>query len=440
MNFLNHLDKPSTRPNQTANIKPLQAATKPLTKPLTNFATNPLTKPMTSAEPLTKPMTNFTQMSNQTPGGLNGNINNQAYNKPPYGTEPPQQTQPWQSASYGGGSVGGAFGGNGGAQGFGNFDQFRDSALEQAMRTLRPEMDSNNSAFEQMMVSRGIDPSNEQYQSQRSSLDRRNNDMLNQATYGAQQQGLAAQNQAFNQDYQYDALANALSQARIGANASMANANTSANASMYNSDNNLAASQMANSLGYDRLNQQGREFDINDIFRTNQQDINAGLGWGNLDLQQQSQNLQNWQANQGAQNNWWNQISGMMNNAPGVNFNPTGDFVGNTMRAGQNQQNNTNQANAALATLLGGGASMIPWSDKRLKENIEFVETINGVNVYDFDYIDKSLGADRYRGVIAQEVKETHPEAISEISGFMMVDYSKLPINMSVIEKKQEVA
>lgn len=372
--------------------------------------------------------------SGMTPGGLGGYINNERYTNQ-YGADGSGGRETGGGRvgynTVGGGGLGGTSGGAN-TQGFGNFDQFRDSALEQAMRSLNPRIDSQNAAFEQMMVSRGIQPGTAQYDAQRRNLDMRNSDLLSQAEYGAQQQGLAAQNQAWNQDYQYDALANALQQTQIGANASMYGSNASANASMYNSDNNLTQAQMANALGYDQLNQRGREFDINDIYRTNQQDINAGLGWAGVDIAQQGQDRADWQANQGADANWWNQITGMMNNAPGVNFTGAGDLVGNTIQAGQNAQNNTNAQNAAIASLLGSGMSM--FSDKRLKENIEFVDNVDGVNVYDFDYIDKSIGADRYRGVMAQEIKDSHPDAISEISGFMMVDYSKLPVNMEVVK------
>jgi hypothetical protein len=213
----------------------------------------------------------------------------------------------------------------------------------------------------------------------------------------------------------------------------MYGSDASARASMSGADSRLAQAQMANALGYSRLNESGRQFDVNDIFRTQGQEIQAGLGYGNLDIQQQQQNRQDWQANQNAQQQWWNQGSGMLANTPGAQYSGSNNYVNSQQNAGQYAQNNQNQQNASTANLIGGIASMIPWSDKRLKENIEFVKTVDGVNVYDFDYIDKSLGADRYRGVMAQEVKETHPDAIAKLGGFMMVDYSKLPVDMEVI-------
>ena len=67
------------------------------------------------------------------------------------------------------------------------------------------------------------------------------------------------------------------------------------------------------------------------------------------------------------------------------------------------------------------------FSDMTLKENIELVgKSKSGVNIYEFDYINKEYGNGRYRGVMAQEV----PSA-SKVGpgGKLMVDYSKLDVD-----------
>ena len=71
-----------------------------------------------------------------------------------------------------------------------------------------------------------------------------------------------------------------------------------------------------------------------------------------------------------------------------------------------------------------------PWqwnSDVTLKENIDLVgESKSGINIYEFDYINKKYGNGRYRGVMAQEVPSASfvgPE------GTLMVDYSKIDVN-----------
>ena len=70
-------------------------------------------------------------------------------------------------------------------------------------------------------------------------------------------------------------------------------------------------------------------------------------------------------------------------------------------------------------------------SDIRLKENIELVGVSpKGVNIYEFDYKNKSFGYGRYRGVMAQEVPNAR-----EIGqdGFYRVDYTKVDVNFERI-------
>ena len=74
-----------------------------------------------------------------------------------------------------------------------------------------------------------------------------------------------------------------------------------------------------------------------------------------------------------------------------------------------------------------GWTLTIWFSDMTLKENIELVgKSKSGVNIYEFDYINKEYGNGRYRGVMAQEV----PSA-SKVGpgGKLMVDYSKLDVD-----------
>lgn len=69
------------------------------------------------------------------------------------------------------------------------------------------------------------------------------------------------------------------------------------------------------------------------------------------------------------------------------------------------------------------------FSDKRMKENIEFVEqTPNGINIYDFDYkpeFKNLAGHGRFRGVMAQEIEKFIPSAVKTMfNGYKAVDYS----------------
>jgi hypothetical protein len=75
---------------------------------------------------------------------------------------------------------------------------------------------------------------------------------------------------------------------------------------------------------------------------------------------------------------------------------------------------------SAAATAMFG-------SDAELKENIEHVDQIDGVNLYTWDWKDDEMSWPMNYGVIAQEVAETHPEAVmTGEHGYLMVDYSKL--------------
>ena len=73
-------------------------------------------------------------------------------------------------------------------------------------------------------------------------------------------------------------------------------------------------------------------------------------------------------------------------------------------------------------TALASAAIMAP-SDIRIKENIVPDGTLKGHNAYKFNFIGDST---RYRGVMAQEVEQTHPEAVVEIGGIKHVNYGLL--------------
>ena len=74
---------------------------------------------------------------------------------------------------------------------------------------------------------------------------------------------------------------------------------------------------------------------------------------------------------------------------------------------------------------LGGslGSAAILASDIRVKENLEKLDTVDGINIYRFDYIN---GAKNQVGVIAQEMQEKCPECVID-GDILKVDYSKLP-------------
>ena len=73
----------------------------------------------------------------------------------------------------------------------------------------------------------------------------------------------------------------------------------------------------------------------------------------------------------------------------------------------------------------GGGGGM--FSDSRLKTDIEAVgKSPSGINIYQFRYVG---GGPLYRGVLAQELLETHPEAVvTMLGGYYGVLYERIDV------------
>ena len=78
---------------------------------------------------------------------------------------------------------------------------------------------------------------------------------------------------------------------------------------------------------------------------------------------------------------------------------------------------------SGLGTGLSGWLTGLLPSDIRIKENITPDGTWKGHNVYHFNYIGDDS---RRRGVMAQEVEKTRPDAVVEINGIKHVNYEVL--------------
>lgn len=77
-------------------------------------------------------------------------------------------------------------------------------------------------------------------------------------------------------------------------------------------------------------------------------------------------------------------------------------------------------------------AGMQLFSDIRLKENVTAAGTRNGHNWYEFNY--KRHPEQRFRGVMAQDIMQTHPWAVVEdATGYLKVNYSMLGLNMEQV-------
>ena len=72
------------------------------------------------------------------------------------------------------------------------------------------------------------------------------------------------------------------------------------------------------------------------------------------------------------------------------------------------------------------------WSDMMLKKNINYISTSpSGINVYEYNYIWSNK---TYRGVMAQELLNKFPKAVSKLFGLYRVDYDMIDVNFEEIK------
>ena len=101
---------------------------------------------------------------------------------------------------------------------------------------------------------------------------------------------------------------------------------------------------------------------------------------------------------------------------------------------GQVLSDGNNKLNVKIANTAPAGQENGPMaSDMKLKENIIKVgNSPSGINVYEWNYIGKSQ---RYRGVLAQELLESHPEAVTMCpNGFLGVYYGRIDVKMEAVK------
>ena len=94
----------------------------------------------------------------------------------------------------------------------------------------------------------------------------------------------------------------------------------------------------------------------------------------------------------------------------------------------------SNKTNVEIQNTAPAGQQFGPMArDMKLKENIIKVgNSPSGINVYEWNYIGKSQ---RYRGVLAQELLESHPEAVTMCpNGFLGVYYGKIDVKMEAVK------
>lgn len=238
-------------------------------------------------------------------------------------------------------------------------------------------------------------------------------------------QGLASNQNAFGQAVSSGNFANAAQQQGFGQSMANAQLNNSAEAQQFGQ--NATNAQLNNAA-------QGQQF---------------GQGVTNANLQNQGRTQSINESNYLRQQplNELNALrTGSQVSAPQFGSTPQTN-VGNTDIAGmyQNQYNSQlGSYNAQVAgnnSLTGGlfglgaAALMSPvgtfGSDRSIKENIVQVGMrLDGIGIYDFDYkpeFKAKWGSGRFRGVMADEVEQVMPHAVSRhADGYKMVNYGVL--------------
>jgi len=89
----------------------------------------------------------------------------------------------------------------------------------------------------------------------------------------------------------------------------------------------------------------------------------------------------------------------------------------------------------AAATITSGAmqgiGSAIPGSDRRLKKNINLIgESLSGLNIYSFEYINSKYGDGLFQGVMSYEIPQ---EAVININGYDHVNYDLLDVEFKQI-------
>ena len=75
--------------------------------------------------------------------------------------------------------------------------------------------------------------------------------------------------------------------------------------------------------------------------------------------------------------------------------------------------------------------SMYVWSDIRLKRNIVLIrKSQSNLNIYEYNYLWSNK---KYRGVMAQDLLKSRPEAVSKLFGYYLVNYNKIDVDFERI-------
>ena len=176
-----------------------------------------------------------------------------------------------------------------------------------------------------------------------------------------------------------------------------------------------------------------------DMTSAQNQGLMSAAAMGNVSQGQLAMQMQSNMST--ARNQLGSQMQGLLNSQFNTGMSMFGESMASRRAQGERQANmymqqinaanERRQQNVGIVTGLIeaglGAAGTAMSSDIALKENIKLVDkSPSGINIYEFDYKDKSYGKGRYKGVIAQEVPNA---SFLNKDGYLWVDYSKLDVN-----------
>jgi hypothetical protein len=349
-------------------------------------------------------------------------------------------------------------------------EQLEGRLVDLGRRRLDPQLADRRKALEQDLANKGIGQGSDAYEKAMSRNEESENDAYNQLALNGQNQafGQAAtrSSQAFGQDAQaasqnyqqassaqnsdrsfattlqnqnYQQAANTANQ-EFGQDAQAASQNFQLANSRFNQDRAYDAAASGQEFS-EKMAASGQNFSQNAQAQQIRQGQETAASQSNFanDMAARQQSLQEISARRNAP---INEIGALMSGSqvtqPTFSAAPRSqmantDVAGITQGAYNSQlqaYNAQNQSNGSIWGTLGGIAGMgmrgIMGSDKKLKKDIKLVgKTKSGLAVSDFKYKDDPKGQ-TYRGVMAQDVKKKHPDAVKKVNGILAVDWSKL--------------
>ena len=264
-----------------------------------------------------------------------------------------------------------------------------DKASQLINQRLQPQIKQQQEAMDVKLAQQGVVPGTEAYNRAQMQLAQQQNDLRTQAEIAGQ----GVQQNLFGQSLQGGQFANQAQQQAY-------------NQALQNYNLPL---QTLNSL------RQGSQVQNPSFMGVNQQATTAGPDTlGAYQAQQQAEIArQNQQAAQSS--NLTGGLFGLGSSLIGGLSNTAGGLIGGASKA---------------VSSIGNAVSSL-FSDIRMKENVSQIgKTPAGLNIYEFEYKPKYkdlAGHGKHIGVMAQEVEQVIPDAVSVANnGFKMVDYGKL--------------